>query len=40
LPLGIPGIGDEIEGAIQQAPQPTRHIKVLSNRLSVIQDII
>lgn len=24
LPYGIPGIGDEIEGAIQQAPQPLR----------------
>jgi len=24
LPSGIPGIGDEIERAIQQAPQPTR----------------
>jgi hypothetical protein len=23
--LGIPGIGDEIDGAMQQAPQPTRH---------------
>jgi hypothetical protein len=21
LPLGIPGIGEEIEGAVQQAPQ-------------------
>ena len=25
LPSGIPGIGDEIEGAIQQAPQFGRH---------------
>lgn len=25
LPFGIPGIGDEIEGAMQHAPQPTRH---------------
>lgn len=25
LPCGIPGIGDEIEGAMQQAPHPTRH---------------
>ncbi|ABX66218.1 hypothetical protein SPAB_00794 [Salmonella enterica subsp. enterica serovar Paratyphi B str. SPB7] len=24
MPFGIPGIGDEIEGAIQQAPQPLR----------------
>jgi hypothetical protein len=25
LPLGIPGIGLVIEGAMQQAPQPVRH---------------
>jgi hypothetical protein len=25
LPLGIPGMGDDIEGAMQQAPQPVRH---------------
>lgn len=25
LPSGIPGIGLDIEGAIQQAPQPKRH---------------
>jgi hypothetical protein len=25
LPRGIPGIGDEIDGAIQQAPHPLRH---------------
>jgi oxygen-independent coproporphyrinogen-3 oxidase len=31
LPLGMPGIGEEIEGAMQHAPQPTRHsICVLS----------
>jgi hypothetical protein len=24
LPCGMPGIGDEIEGAMQQAPQPGR----------------
>jgi hypothetical protein len=28
LPCGIPGIGDEIEGAIQQAPQCVRHSMV------------
>jgi hypothetical protein len=28
LPFGIPGIGDEIEMAMQQAPQPTRHCMV------------
>lgn len=25
LPFGIPGIGEEIEGAMQQAAQPGRH---------------
>lgn len=25
LPPGMPGIGDEIDGATQQAPQPARH---------------
>src|SRR5262245_4750442 len=25
LPRGMPGIGEEIDGAIQQAPHPTRH---------------
>jgi hypothetical protein len=25
LPFGIPGIGDEIEGAIQHAAHPDRH---------------
>jgi hypothetical protein len=25
LPLGMPGMGDEMEGAIQQAPHPKRH---------------
>jgi oxygen-independent coproporphyrinogen-3 oxidase len=25
LPPGIPGIGEWIEGAMQQAPQPARH---------------
>jgi hypothetical protein len=25
LPSGIPGIADEIDGAMQHAPQPTRH---------------
>jgi hypothetical protein len=25
LPSGIPGIGDEIDMAMQQAPQPARH---------------
>jgi hypothetical protein len=24
LPAGMPGIGDEIDGAMQHAPQPTR----------------
>lgn len=25
LPSGMPGIGDEMEGAMQQAPQPALH---------------
>jgi hypothetical protein len=25
LPCGMPGIGEEIDGAMQQAPQPLRH---------------
>jgi len=24
LPFGMPGIGDEIDGTMQHAPQPTR----------------
>ena len=28
LPLGMPGMGDEMDGAMQQAPQPGRHSKV------------
>ena len=29
LPFGIPGIGDVMEGAVQQAPQPIRHSIIL-----------
>lgn len=36
LPLGMPGIADEIEGAMQHAPQPGRHDGVVSNSLIVI----
>ena len=25
LPCGMPGIGDEMDGAMQHAPQPGRH---------------
>jgi hypothetical protein len=25
LPLGMPGMGDEMDGAMQHAPQPKRH---------------
>lgn len=32
LPCGIPGIGEEIEGAMQHAPQPERH-SIVINRL-------
>lgn len=30
LPLGIPGMGDDIEGAMQQAPHPTLHFIVVT----------
>lgn len=30
LPLGIPGMGVEIEGAVQQAPQASRHFIIYS----------
>ena len=33
LPLGIPGMGEEIEGAMQQAPQPTRQSIVFTPSL-------
>lgn len=29
LPSGIPGIGDDMEGIIQQAPQPFLHFIIL-----------
>lgn len=37
LPSGIPGTGDEIDNAIQQAPQPIRHsiIKNKSKKIKV-----
>jgi hypothetical protein len=27
LPAGMPGMADEMDGAIQQAPQPTRQVE-------------
>jgi hypothetical protein len=30
LPCGMPGIGDEIDGAMQHAPHPTRHSSISS----------
>jgi elongation factor P len=35
LPSGIPGIGDEIEIAIQQAPQPGRQSIRKSKKIKV-----
>src|SRR5690349_12367213 len=37
LPFGIPGIGDEIDSAIQHAPHPTRQsmLSTFRNTLSV-----
>lgn len=31
LPNGIPGIGEEIDGAMQHAPQALRHVVVMVN---------
>ena len=30
LPLGMPGMGEEIDGAVQQAPQPGRQAGAVS----------
>ena len=30
LPFGMPGMGEEMEGAMQQAAQPGRHSKVVT----------
>jgi hypothetical protein len=30
LPSGMPGIGEEMEGAMQQAAQPMRHFMLLN----------
>jgi hypothetical protein len=32
FPSGMPGMGDEIEGAIQHAPQPERHSTLAATR--------
>jgi hypothetical protein len=32
LPNGMPGIGDDIEGAMQQAPHPARQFIAQHNR--------
>ena len=34
LPSGMPGIGDEMDGAIQQAPQPSRQLSIVSVTLN------
>jgi hypothetical protein len=35
LPPGIPGIGEEIDGAMQQAPQPGRHFIIPSPEVAL-----
>jgi hypothetical protein len=35
LPLGMPGMGDEMEGAMQQAPQDGRHSMVVGVNLLI-----
>ena len=40
LPFGIPGIGEDMDGAMQHAPQPTRQSICISPsdlRVSVVQ---
>jgi elongation factor P len=40
LPCGIPGIGEEIDGAMQHAPQPARHsMRALSPRSIATQAV-
>jgi hypothetical protein len=34
LPWGMPGMGEEMEGAVQQAAQPGRQVKVIRSRAS------
>lgn len=40
--MGIPGMGDEMEGAMQHAPQPSRHSFVLlcTSRVVVLSLIL
>lgn len=38
LPLGMPGMGDEMDGAMQQAPQLGRHFMVGGLSLVVLFD--
>ena len=43
LPLGMPGMGDEMDGAIQQAPQPSRQLSIGSvtlNQAEMHADIV
>lgn len=43
FPFGMPGIGEDIEGAIQHAPQPTRHSmrdpRLVGHRQDVRRDL-
>ena len=32
FPLGMPGMGEEMEGAVQQAAQPGRQVKVIRSK--------
>ena len=34
LPWGMPGMGEEMEGAVQQAAQPGRQLKVIGSKAS------
>jgi hypothetical protein len=34
LPWGIPGIGDDISGAMQQAPQPAIQLWIISSAIT------
>jgi hypothetical protein len=40
FPSGIPGSGDEIEIAMQQAPQPDRHSMFLKYYISKILEAV
>lgn len=35
FPMGMPGIGEEIEGAMQHAAQPDRHASIMGESAAV-----